>query len=174
MVSGPSGSGSGHSAPTLGPSNLPVPSSPSPAESDSEDQGAEDQGDTGVPPMAPVSVLELGDRDAGGATDAAPLLQVNLGDSGPVSSRTFPGSSRGAASFRQEFSLSRADHDLDEADMDFLSNHLASNTASGYRYSVRRFRLFCQQLQADPLTCPPAVVVKYLRHLYETGPNGAL
>ena len=28
---------------------------------------------------------------------------------------------------------------------------------------------FCEQLQTDPLTCPPAVVVKYIRHLYETG-----
>ena len=53
--------------------------------------------------------------------------------------------------------------------MNFLSNHLASKTASGYRYSIRRFRLFCEHFLTDPVTCPPAVVVKYIRHLYETG-----
>ena len=25
------------------------------------------------------------------------------------------------------------------------------------------------QLQADPLTCAPAIIVKYVRHLYESG-----
>ena len=34
----------------------------------------------------------------------------------------------GTASFRQEFSLGNSNHDLDEADMDFLSLHLASQT----------------------------------------------
>ena len=27
---------------------------------------------------------------------------------------------------------------------------------------------FCVQLQADPLTCAPAMVVNYVRHLYES------
>ena len=58
---------------------------------------------------------------------------------------------------------------MEEADLDFLSNHPASGTASGYGYSFRRFRLFCEHLQADPLTCLPAIVLKYVRHLYETG-----
>merc|ERR1712082_203340 len=39
----------------------------------------------------------------------------------------------------------------------------------GYGYSFRRFRLFCKRLQADPLTCTPAIVVKYVRHLHEEG-----
>ena len=154
---------------TLGPSELSIPSSPSPPEGYQKDQGPEGQGNPGVPSVAPKSVLGAGDRDVCGASDAAPPFQVNSVDSGPISSGTLPGPSRGSTSFRQEFSLSRADHDLNEADLDFLSNHLASQTASGYRYSFRRFRLFCEKLQTDPLTCPPAIVVKCIRHLYETG-----
>ena len=53
--------------------------------------------------------------------------------------------------------------------MIILSNHLDSKTASGYVYYFRRLRIFCEQLLTDPLSCPPAVVVKYIRHLYETG-----
>ena len=52
--------------------------------------------------------------------------------------------------------------------MDFLSLHLASQTASGYEYTFRRFRFFCEQLQADPLTCAPVIIVKYIRHLFES------
>ena len=58
---------------------------------------------------------------------------------------------------------------MDETDLDFLSKHLAPRTASGYGYIFKKFRLFCEQLQADPMTCPPAIVVKYLRHLFESG-----
>ena len=65
--------------------------------------------------------------------------------------------------------LSKSSHDLDEADLDFLSKHLAPQTASGYGYTFKNFRLFCEQLHADPLTCAPAVVVKYLRNLFESG-----
>ena len=65
--------------------------------------------------------------------------------------------------------MSKVSHDLDEADLEFLSKHLASGSASGYGYSFKKFRPFCEQLQADPLTCSPAVVVKYIRHLYEAG-----
>ena len=35
--------------------------------------------------------------------------------------------------------------------------------------TLKRFRSFCEHIQADPLTCPPAIVVKYVRHLYEAG-----
>ena len=153
----------------MGSSDLPVPSSPSPPKSDQEDQGPEGQGNLGVPSVAFSPLVGSDDGDDGGAPDAAPPLQDYLGDPGQLSCEPLPGPSRGSASFRQEFCLSRADHDLDDADLDFLSKHLASQTASGYGYSFRRFRLFCEQLQADPLTCAPAIVVKYVRHLYEAG-----
>lgn len=65
--------------------------------------------------------------------------------------------------------MSKANHDLDHDDLEFLSNHLASETASGYGYVFRKFRIFCEQLLADPLTCPPSVIVKYLRYMSESG-----
>ena len=65
--------------------------------------------------------------------------------------------------------MSKANHDLDQDDLDFLSNHLASETASGYGYVFRKFRIFCEQLFADPLTCPPSVIVKYLRYMSVSG-----
>ena len=125
----------------MGSSDLSVPTNPSHTEGDQEDQRPEGQGDTGVPSVATISVLGAGDGDAGGATHTAPPLQVDSGDKGPVSSGSLPGPSRGLASFRQEFSLSKADHDLNEADLDFLTNHLASKTVSGYGHFFRRFRL---------------------------------
>ena len=32
-----------------------------------------------------------------------------------------------------------------------------------------KFSSFCEPLQADPFTCSPAIIVKYLRMLYESG-----
>ena len=52
--------------------------------------------------------------------------------------------------------------------MDFLFHRLASQTASSYEYTFRRFRFFCEQLQAGPLTCAPVIIVKYIRHLFES------
>ena len=105
----------------------------------------------------------------GQTSNAASTLQDNPGDSGQHSCCPLPRSSGGTACYRQEFRLSKTSHDLDEADLDFLSKNLASQAASGYGYTFRKFRLFCEQLQADPLTCAPAIVVKYVRHLYESG-----
>ena len=59
------------------------------------------------------SLVGTGDGDDGGASNAAPSFQVNPGNSAQLSSRPLPGPSHGSASFRQEFCLSRADHDLD-------------------------------------------------------------
>ena len=58
---------------------------------------------------------------------------------------------------------------MDTNDLDFLSNHLAVGTKSGYGYVFKQFASFCSKIEADPFTCPPTVVVKYIRHLYETG-----
>jgi hypothetical protein len=72
-------------------------------------------------------------------------------------------------SFSQEFRLSKQHEELSMEDLDFLSNHLAYNTSNEYGYIFKRFRSFCVLLNEDPLTCSPAVIVKYLRSLYESG-----
>ena len=65
--------------------------------------------------------------------------------------------------------MSTASHDLDQDDIDFLSNHLASGTAVGYGYVFNHFKNFCETLQVSPITCPPAVIVKYIRKLTASG-----
>lgn len=153
----------------MGSCNLTVSSCSSPAKGGQEDKGSEDQGDPGVSPVAHSSVVGTVAGHDGGTSDDASTLQDNLGDSGQHPCGPLPRSSGGTTSYRQEFSLSKTGHDLDEADLDFLWKLLASQTASGYGYSFRKFRLFCEQLQDDLLTCAPAIVAKYVRHLYESG-----
>merc|ERR1711867_396644 len=169
LEEGPSSCGPGHLDSALGPSLLPVPSCPSPPQGDQTGQGSEDQGYPGVPSVAFGRLVGLYDGDDDGATIEASTLQEDCEDPGQLSCEAIPGPSGGPTHFRQKFNLSRAQHDLDEEDLDFLSNHLASGTASGYGYSFRKFRLFCECFQADPLTCTSAVVVKYVRYLYEGG-----
>ena len=56
----------------------------------------------------------------GGAPDDAATLQDTPVDLGQHSCDPLPQSSGGSTSFRQEFSLSRNGHDLDDDDLDFL------------------------------------------------------
>ena len=158
---GPSSCGPGRLDPALGPSLLPVPSCPPSLQGDQTGQGSGDQSYPGVPSVAFGPLVGLDDGDDDGATLEASILQEDCEVPGQLSC-ALPGPSGGPSHFRQEFNLSRAQHDLDEEDLDFLSNHLASGTASGYGYSFRKFGLFCERFQADPLTCTPAVVVKYV------------
>ena len=126
MAQGPAGSGPGCSALTLGSCNLPVSSCPSPSKGDQEDKGSKDQGDPSVSPVAHSSVVGTAAGHDGGISDAASSLQDNPGDSGQLSCGPLLRSSGGTSSYRQEFCLTKAGHDLDEADLDFLSKHLAS------------------------------------------------
>lgn len=169
LAQGSSGSGPGCFAFSLGPSDFSVPSCASPAKGGQENQGPEDQGYSGMPEVAhSVVVGPVGGHD-GGASYGAPLLQNSPPDSRQLTSRALPGPLGSSARFRQEFSLSKSSHDLDADDLEFLSKHLAPETASGYGYAFQKFRSFCEQKQADPLSCSPAIVVKYLRHLSESG-----
>ena len=145
----------------LGSSDLPVSSRPSPTKGDQEDKRPE-----GLPAVAHSTVVRVAPGDDGGTSDVAATLQNYPANARRQPCRSLPGSFGGTACYRQEFSLSKSNHDLDEADLDFLSKHLAPQTASGYGYIFKKFRLFCEQLQADPMTCAPAVVAKYLRHLF--------
>ena len=88
--------------------------------------------------VAYSSVVGTADGYDGGASDAAPSLQVSPGDSGKLSCGSLPGPSGGSSSYRQEFCLSKAGHDLDEADLDFLLKHLASG---GLDFSVSSCKL---------------------------------
>ena len=169
LAQGSTSSGSGCFALPLGSCDLPVSSCSSPAKGDQEDKRPEGQGNPDLPTVAHSTVVGVVTEDDGGTSHGAATLQNNPANSRRHSDLSLPGSSGGTACYRQEFSLSKSSHDLDEADLDFLSKHLAPQTASGYGYIFRKFWLFCEQLQADPLTCAPAVVVKNLRQLFESG-----
>ena len=169
LAQGSTSSGSGCFALSLGSGDLPVPSRSSPSEGDQEDKRPEGQSNSGMPTVANSTVVGVAPGHDGGTSHVAATLQNHPADSGRHSCLSLPGSSGGTACYRQEFLLSKSCHDLDEADLDFLSKHLAPQTASGYGYTFKKFRLFCEQLNADPLTCAPAVVVKYLRNLFESG-----
>ena len=149
--------------------DLLVSTSSSSSKGDQEDKGSENQSNPGLSAVANGPVVGAASGYDGGTSYDTSTLQNNLANSRQHSSHSLPGSSGGTACYRQEFSLSKSNHDLDEADLDFLSKHLAPQTASGYGYVFRKFRLFCEQMQADPLSCAPAIVVKYLSHLFESG-----
>ena len=161
--------GSGCSASTVGPSNVPVPPCSSALQGGQEGEGREVEGHIDMSSMANSPVVGSIVRDDGGASNGASSLQVDRRNTAcrPVS--TLSGASGGLAYFRQEFSMSNSGLDLNQDDIAFLSNHLAPSTATGYGYIFAKFRSFCDKLSVDPTTCPPSVVVKYLRHLSESG-----
>ena len=55
------------------------------------------------------------------------------------------------------------------SDLEFLSHHLSTGTKNGYGYAFNKFVKFCSNLSADPFTCTPVVLVKYIRFLFEEG-----
>ena len=79
-----------------------------------------------------------------------------------------PGPSGSRSNFREAFNRSINSQDLNK-DLDFLAHHLSDGTTSGYGYAFRLFSTFCATLNADPLTCTPSIVIKYLRVKYEEG-----
>ena len=80
-----------------------------------------------------------------------------------------PRASRGSTYFRSQSKLAHSKELLSEDDENFLSHHLADNTSSGYGYTWRKFAIFCGEMSVDPFTCSPAVIVKYLRAMFEKG-----
>ena len=153
----------------MGPSNIPVPTGSLAPQGGQEGEGREGEGHSDLSSVANSFVVGPTVGDDGGAFTGTSPLQIDRRNtpSGPVPSVS--GASGGLAHFRQEFSLSNSGPDLDKDDISFLANHLAPNTATGYAYIFAKFRSFCDKLSVDPFTCPPAVVVKYLRQLSESG-----
>ena len=48
-------------------------------------------------------------------------------------------------------------------------NFYRIKTSAGYGYTWKKFASFCRTVQVDPFACPPAIIVKYLRAMYERG-----
>ena len=169
MAQGSSCCGSGCFAGSVGPSHIPVSTGSLATQGGQEGEGREVEGHIDLSSVANSSMVGSSARDDSGTSPGASALQIDRRNipSRPVSSLS--GTSGGLAHFRQEFNLSNSGLDLDQDDLSFLSNHLATSTATGYGYIFAKFRSFCEKLSVDPFTCPPSVIVKYLRQLSEAG-----
>ena len=171
LVQGQSGSGTGCPSESLGSDYLSLPTCTSPSQGDQEGEGGEDQSIADMPILADRPMVgSVGGHVSGASHGTTPLQDHN----DPLQDKwdhSLPGSSGGTSSslFRQAFALSTASFDLDQNDIDFLSNHLSSGTALGYGYVFNLFKSFCETLQVSPLTCPPAVIVKYICKLTVSG-----
>ena len=135
LAQGSTSSGSGCFALPLGSCDLSVSPCSSPAKGGQEDKGPKDQGNPNLSSVAHSTVVGVAAGHDGGTSNAASTLQDNPGDSGQHSCCPLPRSSGSSACYRQEFRLSKTSLDLAVADLDFLPEHLAPQSASGYGYT---------------------------------------
>ena len=169
LVTGPSGCGLRCSSQHLGQGHLSLPSSPSVVEGAAEGSDTENQSSSDMPTVANSSVVATGGRDACRTSHSSATLQGGTSETGPGSGSSLSGAPGRSAHFGHAYSLTHSSHGLDQDDLDFLSNHLAGGTKTGYGYIFNRFSGFCHEIGQDPFTCKPAVIVKYIRLLYEGG-----
>ena len=80
-----------------------------------------------------------------------------------------PGPPRSSGDFGVNLQNSLKSHDLDEDDLAFLGNHVASGTSWCYSYAFKHIDDFCIEKNTSPYTCSPAIIVKYLRLKYDSG-----
>ena len=153
----------------MGRHDLSLPSHSTATQSFEISQGSGNKCSTGVSSMAFGTVVANSGGNDGGATDSTPPLQENSMNGGKGTSSTLPRAVSGGTHFGQNFSLSHKSSDLNEADLEFLSNHLAAGSKTGYNSAFRYFVDFCSSLNANPFSCGPSVLVKYIRQLYEIG-----
>ena len=169
MVQGQSGCGTGCSDEPMGFCHLSLPPCPSPTQSDQQGEGRADQSSADLPILANGPLVGGAGGHDGGTSHDPPPLQDHCDTLHGGGDHSLPGPSGGSSHFRQAFASSTANLDLDQDDIDFLSNHLSSGTATGYGYVFTHFKIFCETMQTSPLTCSPAVIVKYIRRLAMSG-----
>ena len=155
LVSRQSGSGPRCDDPSLGQGVLPVPTRPHDHDKPPEDQDGEDQSCHDHPQVAISDVVASDPGDVGGASHGAAILQGNP-DNDDGGYYAFPGSSRRSTRLPEELK-------------NFLSNHLSPATTSTYKTSIKKFELFCSNLNADPWTCEPETIVQFLHSLFQAG-----
>ena len=169
LVSGSGCCGQRCTSSSVGQSNLPVPPSSIASESTSADSGTKDPCNSSVSSVAHSNVVASVSGDVGGTTPSSSILPPGSSHGGGGTGSALSRSANSCTSFGQEFSLSHPTSGLDQDDLDFLSNHLAHSTRTGYGYVFKRFRGYCENIHEDPYTCAPAIIVKYIRNMYESG-----
>ena len=146
----------------MGPCLLPISSCSSVTQSSAEGERGTDQSHPDLPQVALSHVVVPGDGDASGAPHPSAPLQAGSGETLGASEPAIPGPSGGSA--HQGLNL-----DLDEEDHGFLSHHISSGTSSKYGYAVKKFSAFCSKFGVSTSACPPSIVVKYIRHMHDSG-----
>ena len=126
----------------MGSPDIPVPPSPSVDQSVTEGQKRGDPSNSCVSSVAIRSVVHNDTGDVGCSSSTPASLQ-DMCKTPNLPQDALLGSLNGGTHFREEFGRSLASHDLDEADINFLSGHLANQSASGYFYAFEKFKQFC-------------------------------
>ena len=168
LVQGQQSCSSGCTAEPLGPSYLLVPTSTSNDQGTAESPDRADTSHLDCTTVAHYSLVVPATRDVDSSATTPPSPPVMPGGTHREPS-TIPGTSGGSSHFREEFGRSLASYDLDEADLDFLTGHMADQSASGYNSAFKKFKLFCTNFNVDPYTCSPSYLVKFLRSKFESG-----
>ena len=169
MVSRQPGGCSGRVVAPMGRNFISFPTHSSASKGAQISQGARNQSSVDLPSVAISPLVASCDRDDAGTTSPSPPLQGSSESCGRGADSTISRAPSGSTNFGQNFSASHSGSNLNSDDLEFLSHHLASGSETGYNSAFRYFVDFCSTLNADPFTCGPTVLVKYIRQLYEIG-----
>ena len=154
-------------ASSLGQSIVSIPSSPYVTESPTKDSAGENFSHPNMPEMALRPLVAPLRRNAGGSSPPPPSLQgcSGQGTSGLPAPLLRP-ISGGASEIPIMPPINAS---LDNDDLQFLSKHLASGTATNYKGAFAQFNHFCKKYLTSPFSCSPDIIVKYIRHMFEKG-----
>ena len=84
-------------------------------------------------------------RDVVATSPQSSPLQGSSSNSRRETCETLHGTLDSRSCFGEHFGKSLASMDLDDDDIKFLSNHLASGSKTGYGYVFARFSAFCEK-----------------------------
>ena len=154
----------------LGSSNLAVSTCPPDPSCAARSGGTADRGDSHLPGLETGLVVASSLQDVGSAYSEAPSLPSvpelpRFHQVGGIQYGSFSGSSHSG------LQVTESDDDvvLDREDLEFLSHHIATNTAQKYNSAWQQFCSFCVGLNVQPITSSVAVIVKYICHRFEEG-----
>ena len=153
----------------MGQRDLPLPSSSLAPQGVAEDLGRGMQSHLGVPEGALLNVVDISHGHVGGASLQPASLPFSLGELVGGTIPELPGPPGGSGTFGELFSNSLTGQNLDENDIDFLTKHVSGGTSKGYAYAFKHFVNFCSKKNVCPHTCPPSIIVKYLRQKFDCG-----
>ena len=165
----PRGRRKGRTVVPLRHSDLHVPPHPPHPQDSLQDQGGESDRSLDRPPLASLPLVGAGEGHDDSPAPGPPPSQVHSQDQGGRANEGVPGPTNGLAGFRSNLAKTYEAHGLSEDDLEFLSHHISSGSASGYSYIWAKFSTFCSNLEVDPFSCSPIIILKFLRSMFDNG-----